>query len=76
MDPELQKKQQEFFDTLAKHFRSEGFEVQDHQGWPLVTTPTTVEAKKKLLDMKLPIYAEMMIYREGALFLPGDPRGS
>ena len=76
MTPELLAKQKGFFDTIAKALRDEGFEVRDHHGLPLALTPATLEAKKKLLDMKLPVYAEMRIFKGGALFVPGDPHGS
>lgn len=50
--------------------KATGFEATEHQGFPLVATPPTLDGKRKLLDLRLSFSCEKRVYAEGVLLVP------
>lgn len=67
----------EWTEGVKKHFQSEGFEVEEYQGFPLVKMPAALKDSTRLLKLAGPVGfhpVEKRLYKEGMLCVPvGSP---
>lgn len=60
----------EWTKAISDELTAAGFNVSQHEGFPLVNTPEGLEEKVRILKLKLSLPTSRRIYSEGILFTP------
>ena len=64
-------KLEQWSENVAEQIRAQGFDVEIHEGFPLVRDKgLTVNQRMRLLSMKLETPTERTVYQDGMLFMP------